>query len=493
MNEHDARQVVLVKSFEAQGMGRQLLSDAERRHATRAALETVGASGTPEAFIAARARVAIDSVTRQAPVVKKLLQSDGWNTTWLLLAIVVGLLLGITADVFGSGRELNLLAPPAWLVIAWNLGVYVVLCARFLGAGAGNVLPETGWIARSVRSLMDFRFRRSTTAVAASGSHASALADFGVAWTRASLPLTTARLSTLLHTASAAVAIALIAGMYLRGIALEYRVGWSSTFLQAETVHSLLSFLLAPAVCLSGIQLPDIAQMEALRDASSLSREQASAAPWIHLYAVMLILVVVMPRTLLALWSRWRAQRLAAHFPLSLDDSYYRGLLRVQRGEATRVHLLPYGQSLSENAEQHLRNALAQAFDDSPAIELAPTTTLGAEDDLGTPAPALAHATHLVAVFDMVATPEAECHGAFLTALQAAVKVPVIVVVNESGFATRFRDYPQRLGERREAWSRFARSVAKRAQFLDLENPQTSANVSELKTLIDELAEPRHG
>lgn len=491
MNEHEALQVLLVKSFETQGADRQLLSDAERRDATRAALEIVGKQGTAEAFVAARAKIAVGGVTRQSPVAAKLLQSDGWHASRLLLAIGVGLLVGITADVFGSGQQLNLLAPPAWLVIVWNLVVYLLLCARRFGAGSVNALPGIGLIARGVRALMDYRFRHA--AGAAAGPQALAQTDFGVAWTRASVPLTTARIATLLHAASAAVAVALIAGMYLRGLVLEYRVGWSSTFLQADTVHGLLSFLLAPALWLSGIPLPDAAQMEALRDASAAGRAHASAAPWIHLYAVMLILVVVVPRTLLALWSGWRARQLAAHFPLPLDDSYYRGLLRVQRGEPTEVQVLPYGQALTGNAEQHLRNLLSQAFDDSPAIALAPMTTLGAEDDLGNLSTALANATHLVAVFDMTATPEAEYHGAFLSALQAAVKLPVIVVVNESSFATRFSDYPRRLDERREAWSRFARSVARRPLFLDLEQPQTSANVDALKALIDELAGPQNG
>lgn len=493
MNERDALQVVLVRSFETQGSEEQLLSDAERRHATRTALENVGPRNTPDAFIAARAQVAMDSVARQLPVVNRILQREGWHTTWLLLAIGVGLLVGITADVFGSGRELNLLAPPAWLVILWNLGVYLILLARRFGHGPGASLPQTGWIVRATRSLMDLRFRRSTAPTGTAGSHASALADFGVAWTRASLPLTTARLSTLLHAASAAVAVALIAGMYLRGLVLEYRVGWSSTFLQTDTVHSLLSFLLAPALWLSGIQLPDAQQMEALRDASSLGREEASAALWIHLYALMLILIVVLPRTLLALWSGWQARRLSSQFPLSLDDSYYRGLLRVQRGQATQVRVLPYGLSLGSRAQQNLSNILILAFDDAPTIEFAATTPLGAEDDLGSLAPGLAHATHLAAVFDMTATPETENHGVFLSALQAAVKQPVIVVVNESGFAHRFRDYPQRLTERRNAWTQFSQSLGKRPLFFDLEDPQISTNVIELKSLIDELMESRNG
>lgn len=493
MNEHEALQVLLVKSFETQGTDRPLLADAQRRHATLAALEKVGARGTAEAFVAARATVAMDSVTAQAPLTEKLLAAQGWHTTQLLLAIGVGLLLGVTADVFGSGRELNLLAPPAWLVIVWNLGVYAVLFARMFGAGAVTAPPRTGLIARGARALMELPFRRSTWAVAPCAGQTSALADFGAAWTRASLPLTTARMATLLHAASAAVAVALIAGMYLRGIALEYRVGWSSTFLQTETVHALLSFLLAPALWLSGIPLPDVSQMDALRDASNLGREQASAAPWIHLYAVMLTLVVVLPRTLLALWSRVRAKKQSEHFPLPLDDSYFRGLLRAQRGDPTQVQVLPYGQAVSGSAEQHLRTALRQAFDDSVAIELAPTTTLGAEDDLSGLAPALAQATHLVVVFDMAATPEAEYHGAFLGALRAVTKAPVIVVVNQSAFANRFKDYPQRILERRDTWARFGQTIALAPQFLDLQVPQPSATVGALNSLIDELAEPQHG
>ncbi len=99
-----------------------------------------------------------------------------------------------------------------------------------------------------------------------------------MAWSRASLPLATTRLVTLLHAASAAVAVALIAGMYLRGLVFDYRVEWGSTFLDTESVHTLLSWLLAPALWLSGIQLPDVAQMEALRDASQ-TRPRSRRAP----------------------------------------------------------------------------------------------------------------------------------------------------------------------------------------------------------------------
>ncbi len=108
-----------MKSFETQASDNELLSEAERREATRTALEAVGPQAAPDAFIAARAQAARRSLARLASV-DWILERQGWHPTWLLLAIGIGLLVGITADVFGGGTQLNLLAPPVWLVIVWN-------------------------------------------------------------------------------------------------------------------------------------------------------------------------------------------------------------------------------------------------------------------------------------------------------------------------------------------------------------------------------------
>jgi hypothetical protein len=487
LNEHDALQVLLVKSFETQAPDQELLSEADRHEATRAALDAVGPQGAPEAFLAARAQVASRSLARQVAQVDWMLGRQGWHSSWLLLAIGIGLLLGITADVFGSGRQLNLLAPPAWLVILWNLGVYTFLFTAVLRQGRRGPLPRSGWIAHTAAALRNFRLRRLPGQASHSGAQSSAWTDFGVAWSRASLPLATTRLVVLLHAASAAVAVALIIGMYLRGLAFDYRVEWGSTFLDTESVRTLLSWLLAPALWLSGIQLPDVAQMEALRDASQLSRTETTAAPWIHLYAIMLLLIVVLPRSVLACWNGWQARRLSEHFPLSLDEQYYRSLLRSQRGESTQVCVLPYAKALASGTAENLRRTLELAFDNSPQVAFATTTPMGGEDDLSGLRANLAHATHLVALFDMTATPEAENHGVFLSALAAATQVPVIIVVDESGFASRFREYPQRLAERREAWTTFARSIHKSPLFFDLSSPQMAPSVSALRSAIDEV------
>ena len=487
MNEHEALQVVLVKSFETQSGEDPLLADADRHEATRTALEVVGPDGAPEAFIAARAQGANRRLCAQMPQLDRILQRDTWHAAWLGLAIVSGLLLGITADVFGSGRQLNLLAPPTWLVILWNLGVYCLLATRLIGSTPRQEPSREGWITRAAKELRAVQWRRVLTSFSSSLPQSTALTDFGIAWIQASLPLATRRLSVLLHAASAAVAVALIIGMYLRGLVFDYRVAWGSTFLNTESVHTLLSFLFAPALWLSGIQLGDVAQMEALREASGVAREQATAAPWIHLYAIMLLITVVLPRTALACWNQWQARRLSRNFPLSLDEQYYRTLLRIQRGEVTQVCVLPYAQSLAVAAEEVLRRSLELAFDNSPQIILGATTPLGAEDDLSSLTAGLAQATHLVAVFDMTATPEAEYQGAFLSALAAKKQVPILIIVNEAGFAARFSAYPHRLSERRDAWITFFQAVQKNPLFLDLAAPQTAAYVSLLRSAINDV------
>jgi Protein of unknown function (DUF2868) len=402
-----------------------------------------------------------------------------------LLAIGAGLLVGITADVFGGITQLNLLAPHVWLVIVWNVAVYFALCSGLFRGEPRRASSRSGWIANAARGIINFWFRRLHQHASSSTPQALALADFSGEWTRTSLPLATTRLVTLLHTASAAVAVGLMATMYLRFFNMGYGTELSNNFTGTEFGHKFLSFFLSPAQWISGIAPPELIQMQATEGASN-EQKLNTVLPWFHLYAIMLFITVVLPRSLLACWNGWQAHRMSGHFPLSLDEQYYRNLLRARRNEPIRIHILPYAQNLAGDAEQNLRRILELAFDNSPQIELAGTTPLGGEDDLsGLPA-SLTHTTHLVALFDMTTTPETEYHGAFLSAL-AAAQVPVIIVVNESSFANRFREYQQRLTERREAWTAFGRTVQKNPLFFDLVSPHMTSYVTALRSSIDEL------
>ena len=50
-----------------------------------------------------------------------------WRPGWTLLALLLGAVLGLAADALGGSQHINLLAPPVWVVMAWNLLVYLSL------------------------------------------------------------------------------------------------------------------------------------------------------------------------------------------------------------------------------------------------------------------------------------------------------------------------------------------------------------------------------
>ena len=86
---------------------------------------------------------------------------------------------------------------------------------------------------------------RARSVPAGAGDSAPAWNRFFADWTVLGLPLNSARMALVLHFSAAALALGLMAGLYLRGLVLDYRAGWQSTFLQAPAVQALLDTLLA--------------------------------------------------------------------------------------------------------------------------------------------------------------------------------------------------------------------------------------------------------
>ena len=241
-----------------------------------------------------------------------------WHPAWVLLALVLGFAVGVVIDQLGPPQRVNLLAPAVWAVVAWNLLIYAALVLP---------MPTTG-----LRELMAGWGHRDHSEVSG-------------LWTRHTMPLTLERLALLMHCAAAALALGLISGLYLRGLVLDYRAGWQSTFLDAAAVQALLHMLLGPAHAVTGINLPDVAPLRVGPDGLA----SASAAPWIHLFAATLALFVVLPRTLLALRAGLRSRQLSQNFPLPLDTSYFESLHPLmQPGVPRAIRLLWAGGSLRQ-------------------------------------------------------------------------------------------------------------------------------------------------
>ena len=472
MNEDRAREVTLLQAFETAQPSSPSWSDDDRAWATRLALE----EGTAEAktFVARRARHALQRLAPREPGVAKWLARRLWHRRWVAWAALAGLIVGLLADSIGGSQRINLLAPPLWAVLAWNAVVYLLLLGHALARLLMRKTRPGGLVRLMQRVLRLGRGLPAPPARSANGS-ASALQIFAKLWAQRSAALSTARAATLLHVAAAALALGLIAGMYLRGLVLDYRAAWESTFLTAESAHAILAALLAPAVAISGVALPDAATFELLRSAHGSTAPGAPAAAWIHLLALTLLLFVVLPRTLLALAGALRAHWLARHVALPLDDAYFQRLDRQQHGDVAQVVVLPYASTPSAQAALALRALLAPALGDGLQIRVAPTMAFGAEDEV---AAALPPGTTLaIALFDLAATPEAESQGRFAQQLAARVLpgAAVIVLVDEAAFGQRFGTDSARLAQRRDTWRVFAEALGTLPVFVDLDGADPGA------------------
>ena len=495
MNEARAREVLMLQAFETVQPAGPCWTDEDRAWATRLALQD-GAAGSAEAFIVRRAHHAMQRLLPREPAAATWHARRLWQARWVGWAVLAGGLLGMLADSIGSDQRINLLAPPLWAVLAWNLVVYGLLLGHALAHLLMRPTRPGGLVRLTQRLLRIGRALPRVTGLAAASAASSAsagssgqlagkpavnsnaaLQTCATLWLRCSAALSAARAATLLHAASAALALGLLGGMYLRGLVLDYRAGWESTFLSADTAHAVLAVLLAPAVALSGIALPDVAAFEALLRVHGGTATGVSAAPWIHLFSLTLLLFVVLPRSGLAMAGALRSRWLASHMPLPLTDAYFQRLARQRQGDVARVTVVPYAATPGAQAALGLRAVLAPVLGDGLQIQVEPTVAFGTEDDPEARLPLPAGSTLVMALFDLAATPEAENQGRFVRQLaaRAPAGASAVLMVDEAAFRQRFGGDSTRLAQRREAWRSFAETLGTLPVFADLAAPDLVA------------------
>jgi hypothetical protein len=475
------RALCLVRACETGVPDAALWSPEDASWASRLADETVPREAPGAAWLAARARHAVQRIVPRRASLARLAARRTSATRGLGLTVLGGLGLGLITHLLGAGQHINLLAAPLWAVVAWNLLVYLWL-AYTAARGA-----QPGWIRRCVQSVLDgakgahakLAASREDCAGDDDGGDAGAAGDkrgdrrtpeqrFVALWTVAAAPLIMRRAAVLLHMAAIAFALGLLAGLYARALVLDYRFGWQSTLLSPPQVHGLLATLLAPASALTGIAVPGPDAVAALRtDASgqplgaAVAAPPASSVPWLHLMAATLAWAVGVPRLLLALHAAWQERRAARRMPWPVHDAYARRLLRARRsGVAANaaVRVLPHGFTPSPEATLALRALLAAEGHPPLELHVAAATAYGDEDAAAArlaAAPDAARAA-CIAWFDLAATPEPQVQGRFVAALRAAARGPLALLVDESAYRKRLGAGSPRLAERRRAWQTLA-------------------------------------
>ena len=478
MNEQVARRVVLVRAIESADTGHQVLSEDDRKYASRSARELAAwqaadskAAVTQEHFLEQRSEQIIKRLAERTPAFasfqKRGLGLPGFWSALPLLALFAGALLDRIADP----HRVDLLSAPLLFIIGWNLVVYLVLLAWALIPGR-----KTGWAGQGV-------LRRLSVGKAAMprklpGALSTGLANFMAEWSVLSEPLTRARLNRTVHLAAAMFALGAVLSLYARGLLTQYVAGWESTFLDATQVHTLLSWLFAPVLLLfpflQGFTLADI---ESLRFGAGAATSAAGGERWVHLYGATILLLVVLPRLVLASFAGWRARRLARRFPLELEHPYFRHLAdSIGAGSAAVLRVLPYSFTLDEARDRGLWTVAAMALGAQARVLLRPTVPYGEE-----PKEALrdtpfdeAGVTVTAALFSLAATPEKENHGAFLDYLAKNSKRGVAVLLDESSLTERGAGQTgleARVNERIALWRQFCSFHGTAATVVNLVDP----------------------
>ena len=477
MDERSARDVVLVQAIETADAARTVWRDGDRIAVGQTAAQEVGERATAGAYLARRAALALSALEARDPRLRTLRGRNPAGGTGIAIASAVAFVAGVAVAHIGPTHRINLLAPPVLVLLAWNVAVYALLAVALASSWRGaHRAPPPGLRSSLARWLG--ALPRAWHHAAHAGPLSGAATTFIAGWTRLAAPLWQRRATCVLHVAAAAFAIGEIGGLYLRGIALEYRAAWESTFLDAADVARILHVVLAPGALITGIAVPGTDALRALGPASA----GENAARWIHLYAGTIVAVVVVPRLVLAAIAWMQAQTLSRRFPLQLDAPYFQRMLRAWRAGTAQVFAVPYSFDVPAQAAAALKAVLSRAFESPVVLEWSAAVRYG---DDAPPSPGASPAV-VVVVFSLAATPEAENHGAIIGRLATrSPGIPLLAIIDSSEFVARFREVPQRVAEREAAWRQVLEARGASPLFISLAQPDLAAAAASFNAALE--------
>lgn len=494
MNEADARAVVWVRAIERSDVAGKLITAEDRIQLDRTAAELMrwqtagqGIAPSAEAFIAQRARLLGTRIGERSAEIAQMFGRLRWRP-WIGQVIpLLALLIGIIVEHVVDRHRLSILAFPLLGLIVWNLAIYLWLLLRLLRRPRTDAAGNGRFIQRALSGLVN-PFRRRAPSRAVQWHE-----DFVRDWLARSAPLNSARLARILHLSAAMLAIGAVAGLYLRGLMYEYRAGWESTFLDASMVHTLLSSLLQPIATLIAQPFPSVEEIAALRWDRG---DGENAAPWIYLYTSAVSIAVILPRLGLASIAWLRERKLTRHFPLGLDEAYFRRILASWRTVPAYLRVLPYAYTIDEQTAEGLRRLARMQFGEDAQVHIFPTVTLGEEESAELKTSSGARKADLdIVLFNLASTPESEHHGVLLDQLRAKANSGMAILVDESAYRSRLGAQSgsgQRLQERRQAWTAFAAARQLKLQCIDLQASDAAVFEQYLHGQTSAPDEPAH-
>jgi hypothetical protein len=339
MDESAARRVVLAQAIEMADPQGRLLSEVERGQIDREARQDALAAGdgrgpsSAERFVDLRAQRVLQAVASRNPAIASL-RSAPASRYWLTLGVPLAtLVLGALTERIADPHRVDLLSLPLLAIVLWNLLVYIVLAAAWLLPRRNRARPLLEAAGRWAEGVREWRRRSGQL-----GADVAAL--FYLRWQQAASSLQLQRATGTLHLAALGWGAGVAASLLVQGLVVQYRVGWESTFLDAGQVHAILRVLLMPVVALFPFEPFSVQEVANLQlGPGDLGRADRR---WVWMYAALLLLIVVVPRAILAGFAFWRAAFLARRVPLDLREPYFQRVVSLLTPARVQLCLLTH-------------------------------------------------------------------------------------------------------------------------------------------------------
>jgi hypothetical protein len=358
MDELSARRVVLARAIESADAQGQFLSEHERgqvdRDARRDAIRLTEGQGeiAPEQFLQMRAGRVLGAVGVRHPGVVALQEPASWPRWVAALTPLIALVVGVLTDAVGNAHRVDLVSLPLLGVVLWNVVMYVALAV-------GSLLPHRRPLLAGLGRWTDGEqaLRRRP-----GNLRAQATAHFYREWFRLTEALHVERCKRVLHLSAAAWGVGVVLSLLVRGLVVEYRVGWESTFLGAPQVHAILSVLRLPALLVFPFEPFSVQEVASLQ--FSQGSGAAAGARWVYLYVALLLVVVIVPRLLLYAVAHWRERHISRHMALDLSEPYFQRIVSLLASTRVQLGLLTHR---PEDRDALLR-VLAQEAEPGPVL-----------------------------------------------------------------------------------------------------------------------------
>lgn len=337
MDEAAARRVVLAQAIETTDGGGRLLPAAEREQvdlrSRQDALHHGRAPMDADEFLHLRAQRVLAAVGVHHPWLAALQEPRPWQAWLEWLVPIAALVAGVATDAVGNPHRVDLVSLPLLGIVVWNVAIYLILATGVLLPHAQGRRSWLAHVGRWSGGVPGLRRREGDAAL-------QAAVRFHLDWFRMSRTVHVERVKRVLHLSAAAWALGVILSLLVRGLVVEYRVGWESTFLGPQQVYDILRVLRWPALLVLPIGTFTVSDVAQLRFSDGGGAPQG--APWVWMYVALLVTVVILPRLLLAVFAAWREDRLGRRFRFDPHDPYVARVVSLLASTRVQLGLLAH-------------------------------------------------------------------------------------------------------------------------------------------------------